>query len=210
MRAVEFYSHLGGQEILQQNKPSIWQEINDVIEAVDASTCRTKVSKEKRKALKGLLYSPVEMNKLFKAEFQLRDWKQEYVTYAVSADQVVLSNPMFFQMTYEQQKAQLEAAGMKLGDDYFRSYNQTDFVKNEVAVEVQFGKYSFVAFDLFVKHLAFYQQRRIAVGMEILPMKELQDQMSSGVPYYEGELFNLARQGRGQPPVPLVVIGIAP
>lgn len=36
------------------------------------------------------------------------------------------------------------------------SYNQTDFVKDRVAVEVQFGKYAFVAHDLFVKHLSFY------------------------------------------------------
>jgi len=35
------------------------------------------------------------------------------------------------------------------------SYNQTDFVKNRVAIEIQFGKYAFVAHDLFVKHLSF-------------------------------------------------------
>lgn len=90
------------------------------------------------------------------------------------------------------------------------SYNQTDFVKDRVAVEVQFGKYSFVAYDLFVKHLAFYIGDRIDVGIEILPMKSLQSQMSSGVAYYEGELYNVVRQGRGVPAVPLVIIGIAP
>jgi hypothetical protein len=42
-----------------------------------------------------------------------------------------------------------------------------------------------------------------------LPMKELQSEMSSGIGYYEGELYNLIRQGRGIPAVPLVVIGIA-
>ena len=39
------------------------------------------------------------------------------------------------------------------------SYNQTDFVKERVAVEVQFGKYAFVAHDLFVKHLSFVSIR---------------------------------------------------
>lgn len=90
------------------------------------------------------------------------------------------------------------------------SYNQTDFVKNRVAIEVQFGKYSFVAYDLFVKHLAFYVGDKIDVGIEILPMKSLQSDMSSGVAYYEGELYNLIRQGRGVPAVPLVMIGIEP
>lgn len=53
------------------------------------------------------------------------------------------------------------------------SYNQTDFVKDRVAIEVQFGKYSLVA-------------------------------------YYEGEFYNVVRQGRGVPAVPLVIIGIEP
>ncbi|MDR1972547.1 MAG: hypothetical protein LBQ46_11580 [Treponema sp.] len=87
---------------------------------------------------------------------------------------------------------------------------QTDFVKNRVAIEVQFGKYSFVAYDLFVKHLAFYIGDHIDVGIEILPMKTLQSQMSSGPSYYEGELYNVVRQGRGVPAVPLVIIGIEP
>lgn len=75
---------------------------------------------------------------------------------------------------------------------------------------MQFGKYSFVAFDLFVKHMAFFVGDVIDVGIEILPMKELQQHMSSGVAYYEGELYNLIRQGRGIPAVPLVLVGIAP
>jgi hypothetical protein len=91
-----------------------------------------------------------------------------------------------------------------------KSYNQTDFVKNRIAVEVQFGKYSFIAYDLFVKHLAFYVGDTIDVGIEILPMKNMQSQMSSGPGYYEGALYDLARQGRGVPAVPLVLIGIEP
>ncbi len=34
--------------------------------------------------------------------------------------------------------------------------------------------------------------------------------MSSGVGYYEGALYDLARQGRGVPAVPLILIGLAP
>jgi hypothetical protein len=87
---------------------------------------------------------------------------------------------------------------------------ETAFVKDRVAVEVQFGKYAFVAYDLFVKHLAFYVGDHIDVGVEILPMKSLQMEMSSGVPYYEGELYNVIRQGRGVPAVPLLIIGVEP
>lgn len=75
---------------------------------------------------------------------------------------------------------------------------------------MQFGKYAFVAHDLFVKHLSFYVSGVIDAGIEILPMKQMERQMSSGVPYYERDLANVLRQGRGVPAVPLVLVGIAP
>jgi hypothetical protein len=90
------------------------------------------------------------------------------------------------------------------------SYKQTDFIKENIAIEVQFGKYAFVAYDLFVKHLLFYSGGVINVGIEILPMKSMQSEMSTGIAYYEGEVYNILRHGRNNPPVPLLIMGIAP
>ena len=95
-------------------------------------------------------------------------------------------------------------------NDPIYSYNQTDFVKDKIAVEVQFGKYAFVAYDLFVKHMLFYSGGVINLGIEILPTKNMQSQMSSGIAYYEGEVYNVMRQGRNNPPVPLLILGIEP
>ena len=41
-------------------------------------------------------------------------------------------------------------------------------------------------------------------------MKALEEEMSSGVPYYERDLLNVVRQGRGVPAVPLVLVGLIP
>lgn len=57
---------------------------------------------------------------------------------------------------------------------------------------------------------ALYVRDQIDVGIEILPMKSLQAEMSSGPGYYEGELYNVIRNGRGVPAVPLVMISVAP
>lgn len=61
-----------------------------------------------------------------------------------------------------------------------------------------------------VKHMAFHVGGQIDVGVEIVPMKAMQAEMSSGPGYYEGALFDIARQGRGVPAVPLVLIGVVP
>lgn len=203
MKISTFYSHLNGYEFLLVHKKSLWTEIEDVISDADASVCRTKVSKEKR--TKGrLFYSPMEMNKAIRSGFGYHKWSERRISYWVTSDAKLIRKTLF--MSAAEQRSEIEAAGYHP----MLSYNQTDFVKERVAVEVQFGKYAFVAYDLFVKHLAFYVGDVIDVGMEILPMKELQQEMSSGVGYYEAELYNLVREGRGVPAVPLVLIGIVP
>lgn len=203
MKIVETYSHLNGLEFLLVHKPQLWQEIQSVVMAVDAEKCKSKVSKEK--TMKGkLLYSPIDMNAAFNKLLRAKGWHESRVSYWVTRSEKLIRKTLA--MSPEEQKKEIEAAGEKP----IFSYNQTDFVKDRVAIEVQFGKYSFVAYDLFVKHLAFYVGDQIDVGIEILPMKSLQSHMSSGVAYYEGEFYNVVRQGRGVPAVPLVIIGIAP
>jgi len=203
MKIIEIYSHLNGLEFLLVHKPELWEEIQRVISSVDAEKCRTKISKEK--TMKGkVLYSPIELNKNFDKLLKAKSWQESRVSYWVTKSEKLIRKTL--SMPPDEQKKEIEAAG----ESPIFSYNQTDFVKDRVAVEVQFGKYSFVAYDLFVKHLAFYIGDHIDVGIEILPMKSLQSQMSSGVAYYEGEIYNVVRQGRGVPAVPLVIIGIAP
>ena len=186
MRIVETHSHFNGLEHLLVHKPQLWQEIKDVIQEVNEHASNTMVSKER--STNGLFqYSPVEMNKSFKRRFKDKNWTESWVA-----------------MSSDQQKDEIEQASSSAIFDY----NQTNFVKDRVAIEVQFGKYSFVAYDLFVKHLAFYMSDKIDVGIEILPMKKLQFEMSSGPSYYERDLYKVIRQGRCVPAVPLVIVGI--
>lgn len=203
MRVVERYSHLNGEEFLLVHRPALWAEVLAVIESVDAEACRTKVSREKR--LEGkLLYSPVDMNRAMARGFKARDWAERRQNFWVTADARILRG--IVGLDADRQREEIERAGQTP----IASYNQTDFFKERVAVEVQLGKYSFVAHDLFVKHMAFFVSDVIDVGIEILPMKEMEAEMSSGVAYYERDLLNIIRQGRGIPAVPLVLIGIAP
>ena len=184
------YSHLNGHEYLLVHHPNLWKKVEEVVGSVDAEACRTKLSEESG-TYGQLFYSPVDMNKAFSAGFTEREWCQRRSTFWVTSDERVLRG--VYNLSAEDQKRRIVAEG----HEPIMSYNQTDFVKDRVAVEVQFGKYAFVAHDLFVKHLSFYVSDIIDVGIEILPMKELEREMSSGVPYYERDLLNVnsARAG---------------
>ena len=203
MRVAARYSHLNGEEFLLVHRKELWNEVLEVIESVDAEACRTKVSRE-RNMVGNLLYSPIDMNRAMAAGFKERGWAQRRQGFWVTAEEKIVR--AIVNLSPDQQKVVIEEAGQ----EPIYSYNQTDFVKDRVAVEVQFGKYAFVAHDLFVKHMAFFVSDVIDVGIEILPMKELERNMSSGVPYYERDLLNVMRQGRGIPAVPLVLVGVAP
>ncbi|MAE44866.1 MAG: hypothetical protein CMF63_07780 [Magnetovibrio sp.] len=64
--------------------------------------------------------------------------------------------------------------------------------------------------SIFIKHAADYMQDRIDLGIEIVPMKSMEREMSSGLPYYEKYFHEILRQGRIFPPVPLILVGIKP
>ncbi len=203
MRIAHEYSHLNGKEWLLVHRPQLWNEIEAAIVSLDAASHRTKISKER--AMRGKrLYSPSGLNEEISSLLGARGWHETRTSYWVTGDQKLVRQ--IAALRPGEQKRLIEEAGL----EPISSYNQTDFVKDRVAVEVQFGKYAFIAYDLFVKHLAFYVGDEIDVGIEIVPTKKMQAEMSSGPGYYEWALFHIARQGRTSPPVPLVLLGVEP
>lgn len=203
MKTSGEYSHLNGKEYLIVHHRSTLQEIYDVIAKVDASKHLTKESQEQAKKGK-FVYSPGSLNDEFEVEFNKLGWKERRRDFFVSTDPNIVKQ--LEPLDYNDQKKFLENQGLPLHP----SFNQTDFVKNKIAVEVQLGKYFAVTYDLFVKHLSFYTGDIIDVGIEIVPMKAMQKNMSSGPPWFEKEVHNVLRHGRTNPPVPLLIIGIEP
>ena len=202
MKITQKYSHLNGEEYLIVHRKKLYKEICQVIESINLEDFRTKISKEKTKQGE-ILYSPIALNKEFEKKFRLLQWLESRYKYHVTTDFALMQE--LIPLSFSEQKDLLKKKAIK---DTIISFKQTDFVKQQIAVEVQFGKYAFVAFDLFVKHLLFYSGGVINIGVEILPTKKMQSHMSSGVAYFEGEVYNVMRHGRSNPPVPLLILGV--
>jgi len=176
MKILYEYSHLGGAEILQVRYPKLLREINDVIDRVQPK--RTKLSKEKTKVGK-MLFAPIDMNGQFKTLFREYDFNELKDTY-----------------TIELPKYKTKIPG---------AFKQIDFVKQNVLVEVQFGKYAFMFYDM-AKFQYFFNENLAEVGVEIVPAHSLSRQMSSGVSYGEQLIFDIQRLKRHFPAVPVKVI----
>jgi len=205
MELKTYYSHLNGHEWIQKEKPKLWQEIKDVIKSVDASKFKTKVGGEKgNKGQK--LYSPDDLNKEFDKKFSDLGWNEQGRKYFFCHSDPQINKKLLSMTIDEQRQYNSEHPELEL----IQSFNSSDFDKERVAIEVQFGKYFAVQFDIFIKHASNYMNDLIDVGIEIVPMKAMEKEMSSGPPYYEKHLHEIQRQGRIFPPVPLILIGIEP
>ena len=85
MKIAQVYSHLNGLEFMLVRKPDLWQEIQDSVKNVDASSAFEKVSREKTMTGK-ILLSPAKLNKLFKAELSVKGWQEVRHDYFVNED----------------------------------------------------------------------------------------------------------------------------
>jgi hypothetical protein len=104
-------------------------------------------------------------------------------------------------------KAFKDAGWQKEKIDLEHGSVEVDFYKEKVAVEVQFGKYSFVDTD-FMKFEIFHYQGKIEAAVEILPSRNLRSDMYTGPPDFDQVIARIKARGRNTPAVPLWVIAV--
>jgi hypothetical protein len=83
-----------------------------------------------------------------------------------------------------------------------------DFVKDHLGVEVQFGKYAFMVYNVCAKMTIFRNQKVIQAGVEIVPIRQFAKQMSTGVAYFEQFVWDLEQRGTSNIDVPVLILGV--
>jgi hypothetical protein len=184
------YSFNKGNEFISERYPLLLQEVSDVIRGIDAASHKLKESSEK--TMRGqMLYAPALLNDAFDEMFLSQEWKKvrvpcEYPTEFYSPDYKPKPTP--------------KRPG--------RPYREMDFVKNRLGVEVQFGKYSFMVYNVAAKMTIFRNLNVIDAGIEIVPVKQFADEMSSGVSYFEQFVWDLKNRGIADIDIPVLILGI--
>lgn len=183
------YSFNHGKEIIEDAYPEELQEVRGVIQSIDSETCKTKVSKEKTMIGK-VLYHPASLNKLFQQGFEQKHWQK----YRINCD--------YSQKYYTEEydfRIQVSRG----------AFREMDFIKRRVGVEVQFGKYAFMVYNVCAKMTIFRNLDAIDVGIEIVPVKSFADRMSTGVSYFEQFVWDLEKRGVSNIDVPVLILGVA-
>jgi hypothetical protein len=189
MRIVGEFPFNNGKEVIEARYRSELDEVRKVITAIDIDSLEKITSQEARRNYEEL-YSPSNMNKAFKAEFNRYGWVHR---------SVVCEYPTEFYTPDYRPRTKLK-----------RAYRDMDFVKNRVGVEVQFGKYAFMVYNVCAKMTIFHNLDVIDVGIEIVPMKELTAHMSSGISTFEQFVWDLQARGVSNIDIPVLVFGVIP
>jgi hypothetical protein len=187
MRIAGKYSFNSGEEAIMQYYPDLLEEVQNFIKAVDSSGHKSKVSKEKTKAGRNL-YSPVSINKAFKVEFGQAGWH----TTRVKCD---------YPTTYYLEDYQARSTNRG-------AFREMDFIKAKLGVEVQFGKYAFMVYNVCAKMTIFHNLGHIDYGIEIMPIKAFAEEMSTGVSYFEQFVWDLKTRGVSNIDIPVLILGI--
>ena len=182
------YSFNNGKEIIEAKYNNELKEVFSVIQSIDSSIHRTKVSKEKTMPGK-VLFKPSSLNQSFKKEFKSREWQD--------GTRIRCNYPTEF---YTEDYSPLAKTK--------NAFREMDFVKNQLGVEVQFGKYAFMVYNVCAKMTIFQKAGYIEAGVEIVPLKEMASQMSTGVSYFEQFVWDLEHRGVSDIDIPVLILGI--
>lgn len=181
------YSFKQGREIIENEYGDLLAEVRQTIASIDCQQHKTKQSKEKTMPGR-ILYNPRSLNRAFKAEFAANGW---------ASHKEVCEYPTEFYTEDYQPKRQVKGA-----------FREMDFIKKKVGVEVQFGKYAFMVYNVCAKMTIFHNLQLINVGIEIVPLKEFAKQMSTGVSYFEQFVWDLRQRGVADIDIPVLILGI--
>ena len=200
MKISTSYAHRNAEKLISDQVPLLLQEVKDLITSVDASAAKTKLDIHHPGKM---LYDRKKLGEAFDEEFLHLKWKSARCSYYVTLNQALL--PKLVPLPAAQQKELLARHGEK--DPLYR-FAESDYLKEKVTAEVQFGNHPRVITDLYMKHALFHSSGLCIAGIEILPMREFQQEMSSSVTSYEAEVYLLMRSGKDSPGVPLLILGV--
>lgn len=188
VRLAGVYSFNNGEKEVTKHYPKLLVEVNQAIKAVDAARYKTKESKEKT-MMGRMLFNPSAINKAFKKEFtKIGGWQ----SVRVSCE---------YPTTYYLKNYKIRSRNRG-------AFREMDFVKEKLGIEVQFGKYAFMVYNVCAKMTIFHKLGFINYGIEIVPVKGFADEMSTGVSYFEQFIWDLESRGVSNIDIPVMILGI--
>ncbi len=184
MRVGGMYSFNGGKTTVLSRYANELEEIYQIITSVDA-----KKTNKKESFSDIPLYRPSALNAAFKQRFESLHWQSNIKVYCNYSTEYYLSDYV-------------------PPENLQKTYRKIDFLKNRLGIGIMFEEFSSMVYNVCAKMTIFHNENFIDVGVEIVPLKGLANEMSTGVSYFEQFVWDLERRGVADIDIPVLILGI--
>lgn len=181
MEITGLYSHKHGEKLIRTKHPKELEDVYAAVAQLDVSRALCKLSEEKTKNT--LLFSPVDLNIQLKTVLADRGWTKRDPT---------------SKKGWREPRISLEGGA---------EFREMDGIKNRVGLEVQFGKYAFMGYDIFSKMVIFAKRDLIDCGIELVVMPSMIRNMSTGVSSFAQITMDMKARGVADIDIPTLVLG---
>jgi len=183
MIIAETYSFNDGEAVIARDFPKLLKDVYEVIGIIDAESCRKKDPKG------------AEQKRLAR----------------IGEDR--LYSPIYLNALFDyflMQRGWELKPRIYTQDESREGFREMDFINGKLGIEVQFGKYAFLTYDVIAKMVIYKNFGLIDAGIEICPMACMLPHMSSGIGAFEQVRWDLDKRGHVSGfDVPVLVLGVA-
>lgn len=182
MKIVGTYSFNGAVEAIQKDYSIELDEIKQILSRVNAYDYQIKRDETQ--------FDLRTIGKSINNEFARLGWKKQEI--------------------YDDSPSQYYIEGYKPPTSSKPTAKEIDFTKNQLGVDVEFDNKPTPVYSGCAKMTIFHNMGFIDVGIEIVPVKELAEDMSSGVSCFEQFVWDLEQRGVADIDIPVLILGVAP
>lgn len=182
------YSFNLGKEVIEQQYAAELNEIAAIIREINGTPVKDPVGAEIH-TLGHMSSQAVALQQAFEREFLARHWQSGELAYAY---------PVTYYTSDYVPSIEPEKASRKI-----------DFIKNRLGVDIHLGEPEPSVYSGCAKMTIFRNLGVIDAGVEIVPVKDLANEMSTGVSYFEQFVWDLEARGVSDIDIPVLILGIS-
>lgn len=189
MNIAGVYSFNRGKEVIEQQFATELNEIVAIIREVIGTSVKDLIGTENRTP-DHVSRQAAALQQAFEREFLAHHWQSGEISYAY---------PVTYYTSGYAPTVEPEKVSRKI-----------DFIKNRLGVDIHLSGPEPSVFSGCAKMTIFHNLDMIDAGVEIVPVKDLADEMSTGVSYFEQFVWDLETRGVSNIDISVLILGVSP
>jgi len=152
--------------------------------------------------------NPKELDDVYKAVESINIYKALSKKSHEKTKSSLLFSPIDMNNQLKKKLSKKKWISMSVGfKEHKNAFREIDGLKNRLGLEIQFGKYAFMAYDIFSKMPIFKNRNLIDCGIELVLSHSMIKHMSTGVSSFRQIKLDIEARGIADLDIPTLILG---